>query len=200
MPATTADRISLGPVVISHRSRHLGGSVQIVEYVILGVGAVVVVAIALVAVGGGVAKTAAMPNQIIYDVQESIDFCAEALPDEVTATLSYDDLRRLLRLHLEWIQAHHFTPEGDPEGPLVFNNEDALAYVMERAAVIRLPVSAEHARDVLDAHLAYFQFTGAVHVESPDLVRIDLADLGLLEAAEESSVAELDDPSASGEQ
>jgi hypothetical protein len=135
-----------------------------------------------------------MPRQIVYDVQESIDFCAEALPDEVTATLSYDDLRRLLRLHLEWIQAYHFTPEGDPEGPLVFNNEDALSYVMERAAITGLPVSAEHARHVLDAHLAYFQFMGAIHVESPDLVRIDLQELGLLESGEESPMPELEDP------
>jgi hypothetical protein len=155
------------------------------DYLILGLGAVLVIAIALVAVGGGVAKTVRMPKQIVYDVQESIDFCAEALPDEVTATLSYDDLRRILRLHLEWIQAYHFTPEGDPEGPIVFNDDDALAYVMERAAVTRLPISADHARQVLDAHLAYFQFMGAVHVERPEIVRLDLAQLGLLDAGEE---------------
>jgi hypothetical protein len=141
-----------------------------------------------------------MPKQIVYDVQESIDFCAEALPDEVTATLSYDDLRRLLRLHLEWIQAYHFTPEGDSEGPMVFNNEDAVAYVMERAAVTRLPVHADHARQVLDAHLAYFQFMGAVHVESPNLVRADLQELGLLEALDNPSQPELEDPQTPGEQ
>jgi hypothetical protein len=165
------------------------------EFVILAVGAVLVVAIALIAVGGGVAKTAAMPHQVVYDVQESIDFCAEALPDEVTATLSYDDLRRLLRLHLEWIQAYHFTPDGDPEGPVVFNNEDALAYVMERAAITRLPVSADHARQVLDAHIAYFQFMGAVDVEAPDLVRKDLSELGLLGSGENGPQPELNDPS-----
>jgi len=154
------------------------------EYVILALGAIVVVAIALVAVGGGVAKTAAMPDQVVYDVVESIDFCAEALPDEVTAVLSYDDLRRALRLHLEWLQAHHFTPEGDPDGPLVFNDSDALAYVMERAAITRLPISADHARQVIDAHLAYFQFMGAVHIEEPDLVRTDLAELGIVDEAD----------------
>ena len=158
---------------------------------ILIVGAVIVVAIALVAVGGGVAKTTAMPDQVVYDVMESIDFCAEALPDEVTATLSYDDLRRALRLHLEWIQAHHFTPEGDPDGPLVFNDNDALAYVMERAAITQLPISADHARQVIGAHLAYFQFMGAVHIESPDIVNEDLAELGLIELAEPTSTPEL---------
>lgn len=158
---------------------------------ILIVGAVIVVAIALVAVGGGVAKTAAMPDQVVYDVMESIDFCAEALPDEVTAILSYDDLRRALRLHLEWIQAHHFTPEGDPDGPLVFNDDDALAYVMERAAITQLPISADHARQVIGAHLAYFQFMGAVHIESPDLVNKDLAELGLVELTDADTTPEL---------
>ncbi len=162
------------------------------EYLILGLGAVLVVGIALVAVGGGVAKTARMPKQIVYDVQESIDFCAEALPDEVTATLSYDDLRRMLRLHLEWIQAYHFTPEGDPEGPIVFNDDDALAYVMERAAITRLPISVEHARQVLDAHLAYFQFMGAVHIDRPEIVHTDLAQLGLLEPGEGPSALSAD--------
>ncbi len=161
---------------------------------ILAVGALIVVAIALVAVGGGVAKTTAMPDQVVYDVMESIDFCAEALPDEVTATLSYDDLRRALRLHLEWIQAHHFTPEGDPDGPLVFNDDDALAYVMERAAVTQLPISADHARQVISAHLAYFQFMGAVHIESPDIVKQDLAELGLIELADPNSAPELNTP------
>lgn len=146
---------------------------------ILGVGALLVIAIALVAVGGGVAKTASMPDQVVYDVMESIDFCAEALPDEVTSTLSYDDLRRALRLHLEWIQAYHFTPDGDPEGPIVFNSDDALSYVMERSAVTRLPISADQARQVIDAHLAYFQFMGAVHIEKPELVRQDLIDFGI---------------------
>lgn len=152
------------------------------EYVILAAGAVVVVVIALVAVGGGVAKTAAMPRQIVYDVQESIDFCAEALPDTVTAEISYDDLRRALRLHLEWIQAHHFTPEGDPEGPILFAGDDAVAYVMERAAVTRLSITADQARAIIDAHLAYFQFMGAIHLEEPEAVQADLSALGLLEA------------------
>ena len=164
------------------------------EFVILGVGAVIVVAIALVAVGGGVAKTAAMPDQIVYDVMESIDFCAEALPDEVTATLSYDDLRRALRLHLEWIQAHHFTPEGDPDGPLVFNDDDALAYVIERAAVTQLPISADHAREVIGAHLSYFQFMGAIHIEAPEIVQKDLAELGLVELAIPPETPELNRP------
>ncbi len=155
-------------------------------FLILGLGALAVIAIALVAVGGGVAKTAEMPDQVVYDVMESIDFCAEALPDEVTATLSYDDLRRALRLHLEWLQAYHFTPDGDPEGPIVFNSDDALSYVMERAAVTGLPISADHAKQVIDTHLAYFQFMGAVHIEDPELVAKDLTDFGILDAGDQT--------------
>ncbi|MFW2382407.1 MAG: hypothetical protein ACN4GZ_11655, partial [Acidimicrobiales bacterium] len=61
-------------------------------------------------------------------------------------------------------------------------------------------VSAEHARHVLDAHLAYFQFMGAVHVESPELVRIDLQELGLLEDGADTFLPELDNPSDATDQ
>ena len=118
------------------------------EYVILVAGCLAVVAIGLVFVGSGVAKTSAMPPQIVVDVHEAIEFCAEAVPTEVSSVLSYDDLRRLLRFHLEWIQAFHFAPEGSAEGPIVFEEFDALEYVLERAAVSRLSVDPAHAAAV----------------------------------------------------
>ncbi|MEZ5343048.1 MAG: hypothetical protein R2706_16870 [Acidimicrobiales bacterium] len=149
-------------------------------YVILAIGCLAIVAIGLVFVGSGVAKTSAMPAQIVIDVHEAIEFCAEAVPLEVSSTLSYDELRRLLRFHLEWIQAFHFTPEGDPDGPIVFEEFDALEYVMERAAVSRLPVDPKHAAAVIRAHSAYLQAMGAIHEEDPTIVQADLDDLPLL--------------------
>ncbi len=150
-----------------------------VEILILVVAGVLVVAIGLVFVGNAVGKTAAMPDQIVVDMHEAIDFCAEALPDEVTAELSYDDLRRLLRLHLEWIQAFHWAPEGSGEGPIVFEEYDALGYVMERADITGLNVSSRNAAAAIEAHSAYLQVVGAIHLEDPVQVEQDLAELPL---------------------
>lgn len=152
---------------------------MIVVLVVLA--AVLVVGIALLFVGWAVAKTSEMPDQIVIDSHEAIEFCAEALPVEVTSQLSYDELRRLLRVHLEWIQAYHWAPEGDPSGPIVFEEHDALDYVMERVDILRLPVTPEQAAAVIEAHDAYLQVAGAIHLEAPEVAERDLSQLPVLE-------------------
>jgi hypothetical protein len=122
-----------------------------------------------------------MPDQIVVDVHEAIEFCAEALPSDVTATLSYDELRRILRFHLEWIQAYHWAPERTSSGPIVFEQYDALDYVMERAEINHLDVSRDHAAAVIQAHSDYLQVMGAIHIDDPVKVDADLGELPLLE-------------------
>ncbi len=140
----------------------------------------VIAAIAFVSVGHAVGATESMPAQIIIDVEESVEFCAQALPDHVTASLSYDDLRRLLRLHLEWIQAYHWAPASRDSTPIVFEQFDPVAYVMERCHVIRLEVTAEEAAAVIQAHSDYLQVAGALHIDDPVNVEADLSAIGLL--------------------
>jgi dihydroneopterin aldolase len=139
------------------------------------------VAVAFYAVGHAVGVTEQMPAQIVVDVHEAIEFCAEALPHEVTATVSYDELRRVLRLHLEWIQFYHWAPETSESGPIVFEQFDALDYVMERVEVTNLEITREHAAAVIQAHSDYLQVMGAIHIEDPVKVEQDLAELPLLD-------------------
>jgi hypothetical protein len=171
----------------------------VVLIIVLLVAAAVVVAIAFVAVGHAVGTTESMPDQIVFDAEEAISFCAEALPDEVTATLSYDELRRVLRYHFEFIQAYHFTPSSRADVPVVFEQFDPLDYVMERAAINRLEISRDHAAAVIQAHSDYLQVMGALHIDDPVDVEADLAELPLLDGPElEASSAEAlpdgDDP------
>ncbi len=150
--------------------------------VLLIVTALLVVVIGLLFVGSAVGKTNAMPAQTVVDVHEAINFCAEAVPVSVSSVLSYDDVRRLLRLHLEWIQAYHWAPDGDSDGPIVFEEFDALNYVMERADITGLEVERDHAAAVIEAHSSYLQVMGAIHIEDPGDVENDLAELPLLDA------------------
>lgn len=152
------------------------------EIVIIAVAAVVVVIIALLSVGSAVGKTSAMPPQIVIDAVEAIEFCAEALPIEVTSVVTYDELRRLLRLHLEWIQAYHWAPDGDSDGPILFEELDAVEYMVERADVVGLDVSREHLVAVIEAHSAYLQVAGAIHLEDPVKIEADLAEMPLLDS------------------
>lgn len=149
-----------------------------VIWIVVVIAAVLVVLIGLWSVGWAVGKTREIPPQIVVDVHEAIDFCAEALPIEVTSVLSYDELRVLLRLHLEWVQAYHYSPDHLPSGPIVYEQFDAVEYVMERADLLRLKVERDHVVEVVAAHDAYLQVMGALHIEDPDLVAKDLGDFG----------------------
>ena len=151
--------------------------------VALALVAILIVAIALYSVGHAVDATADMPDQIVVDVHDAIEFCAEALPNEVTATLSYDQLRRVLRLHLEWIQAYHWAPETLGPAPIVFEQFDALDYVMERVEVTDVEISREHAAAVIQAHSDFLQVMGAIHLDDPVKVEQDLAELPLLDGS-----------------
>ena len=151
------------------------------EIALLVIAVVVVVVVGLLMVGSAVGKTSSMPPQIVIDATEAIEFCAEALPDEVTASMSYDELRRLLRLHLEWIQAYHWAPDGASDGPILFEELDAVPYLVERADTIGLDVPREHIVAVVDAHSAYLQVVGAIHLDDPVAIEADLAELPMLE-------------------
>lgn len=142
--------------------------------------AVVVVVVAFAFTGWAVGKTEAMPDQIVVDAHDAIEFCAQALPAEVTAVISYDELRRALRLHLEWIQAYDFAPEGSEDGPILFEQFDAVDYVMERAAITRLDISRDHMVAIIRAHSDYLQVMGAIHLDDPEKVEQDLAELPML--------------------
>ena len=68
------------------------------------VAAVLVVVIALVAVGRESFTLGAQPKQAHFDLEEAVEFVADRLPDEVTAVLTYDDVRSILRWHLEYLR------------------------------------------------------------------------------------------------
>ena len=156
--------------------------VSVIPVLILLATAMAVVMIGLVFVGSAVDQTSKMPAQIVVDTHEAIDFVADAIPIEVSSVLSYDDVRRLIRLHMEWVQAYHWAPENDSDGPVVFEEFDPLDYVMERADIVGLDVEREHAAAVVEAHSSYLQFMGAIHLDDPVDVKADLAEMPLLDA------------------
>ncbi len=157
-----------------------------------------VVVIGLVFVGSAVARTSKMPPQIIVDSHEAIDFVGDAVPVEVSSVLSYDDVRRLIRLHMEWVQAYHWAPENDSDGPVVFEEFDSLDYVMERADIVGLDVERKHAAAVIEAHSCYLQFMGAIHLDDPVQVEADLAQMPLLDSPYEPPQIGEGNPTSSG--
>ncbi len=160
------------------------------EVALIVVAALVVIVVAFVAVGHAVGTTEAMPAQVIIDGHEAIEFCAQALPDWATASLSYDDLRRLHRLHLEWVQAYHWAPASSDSIPIIFEQFDPLAYVQERCETIGLDVTTQEIAAVIQAHTDYLQVIGALHLDDPVDVEADLARMPLLDGGDAAQLLE----------
>lgn len=146
---------------------------------------VVIVAIALVAVGREAFTLAAQPRQAIFDVDEAVDFVADRVPDEVSARISYDDVRALLRFHLE-----HLAATGAPAHRwdaaanrlVVVDDEEGAEVLMARAIEHGLDLTPDDVAAVLAAELAYFEAIGAIGPPVPE-------PLELLAAEEEAKGA-----------
>ena len=135
-------------------------------WVFLAVGALLVVAIALVAVGRVTAELAAAPPRSFFDLDEAVQFVADRLSDETTAQLSYADVHQLLGAHLDYLEERGVASASDadapPSGPLVVEDDEGLAFVLGRATEAGLEVTDEQVVEVLEAEAAYLAAIGAV--------------------------------------
>jgi hypothetical protein len=141
--------------------------------VLIVAAAVAVLLIALVAVGREAFTLGSQPRQALFDVEEAVDFVGDRLPDEITARISYDDVRSLVRFHLD-----HLASLGTPadraaagRGRLVLvDDEESAEVLMTRAIEAGLDLSPDDIAGVLAAELAYFRAIGAVGpaVEEPE--------------------------------
>jgi hypothetical protein len=155
--------------------------------------AVVVVCIALVAVGRVTLTLAEQPRRSYYDIDEAVEFVADELPEHVTAQLSYDEVRALLRWHLDYLEAKGvaFAPGEEPDadaaqvrqpqpdgvdvepvdpdrGPLVADDDEALAYLLGKVAESDLEVDDADVVEVLAGERRYLEAIGAIGREIPE--------------------------------
>ena len=133
------------------------------------VASVLVIALVMAVAAGAIGREArrldALPPRAVFDLEEAVLWVAEHLPDEVTASLSYDDVRRLLDLSLDHLRALGLAGRttGEPvEGEVVVDEGDAVAAVLDRATREGMDVSPHEVQSVVAAQLAYLQAISAV--------------------------------------
>lgn len=126
----------------------------------------VVVAIALVVVGRVTEEMIALPPATMFDLDEAVEFVADRLPADTTAQLSYEDVQALIEWHLEYLGSRGVAAERGPRpptaGPLLADEDDALASVIGRADAAGLEVDDGHVAEVLELVNAYLRRIGAV--------------------------------------
>jgi hypothetical protein len=138
------------------------------------VGLVLIVVIALVAVGAVVGRLETEPRRNVFEHDEALEFVAQALPDALTAQLSYEEVERILRFHLDYLHSQGVARSGGDldraDGFKVLGIEGGVDDVLSRASLVDFFPRREAVEAVIGAQLAYFEAIGAVAaVEVPEL-------------------------------
>jgi hypothetical protein len=135
---------------------------MIVLYIVIAVA--VVFGIAAVLVGREARRLDASPPRAVFDIDEATEWVANHLPFEVSAVLTYADVRQILEWNLEFLRSKGMTmtEAGAPEGAIVVGPEEVADFVLSRARASESPYSQDQVAAVLDAQLGYFDAIGAI--------------------------------------
>jgi len=141
---------------------------MVVLYVVVALA--VVFLIAAVLVGREARRLDAEPPRAVFDIDEATEWVANHLPFEVSAVLTYSDVRRILEWNLEFLRDRGMAlPEaGVPEGAVVVGPEEVADFVLSRARAIDSPYSEDQVAAVLDAQFGYFDAIGAIGPEADE--------------------------------
>ena len=141
---------------------------MVILYVVIALA--VVFLIAAVLVGREARRLDAEPPRAVFDIDEATEWVANHLPFEISAVLSYSDVKRILEWNLEFLRDRGMAlPEaGVPEGAVVVGPEEVADFVLSRARAIDSPYSEDQVTAVLDAQFGYFDAIGAIGPEAAD--------------------------------
>jgi hypothetical protein len=133
----------------------------IAGFVLIGL----VVAIAAVLVIREAGRIAKEPPPALFDLDEAHDWVVAHVPDDVAATLTSEDVRRILEFQLEYFEKKGVSGNGSgphPPGAVVIGGPEAVDYIVERAAATGETYLPEQVHGVLETQLSYLRAIGAV--------------------------------------
>jgi hypothetical protein len=110
-------------------------------------------------------RLAAEPPPPVFDPEEAYEWVVEHVPDIVAATLTPDDVRRILEFQLEYFQRQGVTGNGssaNPPGDIVVGGAETVDYILDRAQSSGEAYLPEQVHAVIDTQLAYLREIGAI--------------------------------------
>ena len=136
--------------------------------VLVVVAALAVFAIAAAVIGRESHRLDAVAPRAVYDLDEATGYVADHLPPASQARLTHDDVRQLLRWHMDLLREEGLQPPvaddqvQDIDEPVVVEEAGAAGYLIGRADAADLELDDVDVVQVVDAHLAYLDAIGAV--------------------------------------
>jgi hypothetical protein len=133
----------------------------VVGFLVFGI----VVAIAAVFVIREAGRIAREPPAAIVDPDDAFDWVVEHLPDDAAATLTADDVRRILDFQFEFFRRKGVAVNGSrggPRGPVVVGGAEQVAYILERCSTTGEAYIPEQVYAVVETQLSYLRAVGAI--------------------------------------
>jgi len=132
----------------------------------------VVFVIAAAVLGREARRLDAQVRRPVFDLDEAVTFVADRLPFEVAAVLSYDDVRRIIAWHVEYLRTRAAMANGHGprlDGPIVVAGAEAVDYVLARSRGDAAGYTPAQVHAVLEAQMAYLaSIEAVVPVEPPE--------------------------------
>ena len=128
----------------------------------------IVVAIAAFLVVREAGRLAKDPPPTLFDLDDAYEWVVDNLPDIVAATLTPDDVRRILAFQVEYFKRKGVSANGSgahPAGPVVVGGSETVDYILRRAAETGEPYLPEQVDAVMETQLDYLRAIGAVGPE-----------------------------------
>ena len=133
----------------------------VAAFVVVGV----IVGIAAFVVVREAGRIARNPPPALFDFEHAYDWVVAHLPDDVAATLTPDDVRRILEFQVEFFKRKGVSANGSteyPPGTVVIGGVETVDYIVERSEATGDAYLPEQVHGVLDTQLAYLRSIGAV--------------------------------------
>ena len=124
-----------------------------------------VVAFAAVLVVREAGRLAKDPPPTLFDMDEAYEWVVENVPDDVAATLTPDDVKRILAFQVEFFKRKGVSANGSHPnltGPVVVGGSETVEYILERAAETGEAYIPEQVYAVVETQLTYLRAIGAI--------------------------------------
>jgi len=129
-----------------------------------------VIAIAAVIVVREAGRMTKEPPPVLFSMDEAYDFVVENLPDLVAATLTPEDVRRILAFQWEYFQQTGVSANGSKHHPTagvmsrvpIIGGDEEVAYILRRAAETGEEYLPEQVEAVVETQAEYLRAIGAV--------------------------------------
>jgi hypothetical protein len=124
-----------------------------------------VVAIAAFVVVREAGRVARRPPPALYDFEDAFDWVVAHVPDDLAATLTPDDVRRILDFQVEFFKRKGVSANGSvayPAGTVVIGGAETVDYILERCAATGESYLPEQVHGVVDTQLSYLRTIGAI--------------------------------------